>query len=111
MIGIYGVMSFTTSLRAHEIGVRIALGAKRDSIVRLIVGDGLRIGIPGVIAGLIAALLVTRYMCRMLYDVAPTDAFTFASLAIIALAATAAGTWLPARRAAAQDPARVLRGD
>lgn len=111
VIGIYGVMSFTTSLRAHEIGVRIALGAKRDSIVRLIVGDGLRIGIPGVIAGLIAAVLVTRYMARMLYDVAPTDAVTFATLAIVALAATAAGAWLPARRAAAQDPARVLRGD
>src|SRR6185312_3036991 len=109
VVGIYGVLAYSVTQRQQEMGVRLALGATRENILRLIVGQGLALALIGVAAGLFAALALTRVMASMLYDVSARDFTTFAltSLAFIAIALLA--SYLPARRATQADPTEALR--
>ena len=109
LIGIYGVIAYAVAQRTHEIGVRIALGAQRGQVVRLVVIEGMRVAAVGITVGLAAAFALTRLMASLLYDVKPTDPSTYAAVAA-ALAATAlAACCKPALQAAWLDPARALR--
>ncbi len=108
-IGIYGLISFTTSARTREIGVRLALGATRSNVVRMIVLQGLRLAIPGIMIGIVAALGLTRFIEHMLYGVRPTDPAVFLQLTILMLGIAALAAYLPARRAATADPVDTLR--
>ncbi len=110
-VGLYGVLSYLVSLRTREIGVRLALGAGRGTILRQVVAQGLTIALIGLAAGLGAALAATRYLESVLFEVATTDLATFAAvagvLAVVAIVASA----VPARRASGVDPLVALRAD
>lgn len=108
-VGLYGVLSTVVRQRTAEIGVRMALGAGREEIFHLVVGQGLRLSAIGVAAGVIGAFVLTRLMRAMLVGVKATDPATFGLVAILFLLVAAMASWLPARRAASLDPARALR--
>ena len=108
-VGLYGVLSTAVRQRTNEIGVRMALGAQRHSIFRLIVGQGLFLSALGVVTGLIAALILTRLMTTMLVGVKPTDPLTFVMMVLLFLVITTASSWVPANRAAEIDPNKALR--
>ena len=109
LIGIYGMIAYAVAQRTQEIGVRMALGAQRSQVVRLVVREGMRLVAVGIAVGLAAAFALTRLMASLLYDVKTTDPSTYAGVAA-ALAATAlAACCKPALRAAWVDPARALR--
>jgi predicted permease len=110
-VGLYGVLSTVVRQRTAEIGVRVALGAAPSGIFQLIVGHGLRLSAVGVLAGLIAALGLTRVMDSMLVGVKPTDPITFAGMALLFLLIAAISSYLPARRAAGLDATVALRGE
>jgi len=107
--GLYGVLSTAVQQRTSEIGVRMALGAAPNQILHLVVGQGLRMSAIGVAAGLIGAFMLTRLLRAMLVGVKATDPATFVVVAILFLFVAAMASWLPARRAAALDPAHALR--
>jgi putative ABC transport system permease protein len=109
IIGIYGVMTFSTSRRTSEIGVRMAMGAKRTDVVTMILRDGIGLSVAGIALGIGGALLLTRFMVHMLYGVTPTDFTTFAAIALVMLIVSAAAAALPAYRAATADPLASLR--
>lgn len=111
VVGIYGAMSYSVARRTHEIGLRMALGAERSDVLRLVVGAGLRMAATGMAVGLAGALLVTRVLKAFLYGVEPTDRITFCVVCAILGAAAFIASYLPARRAAAVDPMIALRGD
>ncbi|MGB7684016.1 MAG: FtsX-like permease family protein, partial [Candidatus Acidiferrales bacterium] len=108
-LGIYGVLSYTVTQRFREIGVRIALGAQRKDVLRLIVGEGLRLAVIGAAGGAGVAFAITRGMSSLLFGVSATDPVTF--LAVIALVTLAAmlAAYIPARRAMRVDPMVALR--
>jgi len=109
LIGIYGVMSYMVTQRTREIGVRMALGAQRGEIVRLVVRQGMLVAVVGIVAGTVAALGLTRLMSSLLFHVKPDDPVTFAVVAV-GLAVTALmASWVPAFRAARVDPLSALR--
>ena len=108
-VGIYGVISYTVTQRTHEIGIRMALGAERISVLKLVVGDGLRLLLIGVGIGLAAALGVTRLMSSMLYGVRPTDLATFAAVSLLLATVAVLASYIPARRATKVDPMIALR--
>jgi predicted permease len=108
-VGLYGVLSTAVRQRTSEIGVRMALGAQRQSIFRLIVGQGLGLSAIGLGIGIIAALLLTRLMTTMLVGVKPTDPLTFVTMALFFLVIAATSSWVPANRAAGIDPNKALR--
>jgi putative ABC transport system permease protein len=107
-IGIYGVMAYTVSLRLREMGIRMALGAQRTDILRLVVGQGLGLAAIGVAAGLLGSLAVTHLMTKLLFGVSPTDPATFAGAALLLGAVAVLASFLPARRATEGDPAAAL---
>jgi predicted permease len=110
-VGIYGVMSYAVSKRAREIGVRMALGAKPSEVLRRIVGQGMTVAAAGAVAGIAAALMLTRLMRSLLYGVPPTDLVTYAAVAAGLLAIALVASYVPARRAARIDPAAALRAE
>jgi putative ABC transport system permease protein len=110
-VGIYGVMSYSVSRRTHEIGIRIALGAERSSVLRLVVGQGTRVAAIGAVAGVIAAFALTRMMSKLLYGIAPSDPITFVVVTVVLCAVAVVASYLPARRAARIDPLAALRSD
>ena len=111
MTGIYGVLSFLVSKRAREIGIRVALGAGRANVLRLVVGEGAAWALIGIAAGLGCALALTRLLAGELYGVSATDPATFVAAAVLLFTVTLAACYLPARRALRVDPVFVLRAE
>jgi predicted permease len=108
-VGIYAILHFSVSQRRREFGVRLALGATRPDLFRLIVGQGLRPPAIGVAAGLFGAYVVTHVIEHLLFQVSPTDPVTFAGVAALLMAVALAASWIPARRATRIDPIAALR--
>jgi len=110
-VGIYGVMALAVSARTREIGIRIALGADRGRVQRLVVGEGVALAAIGTIVGLGGALVSTRVLRSLLFDLTPSDPVTYVTIVGVLGAAAIAASWIPARRAARVDPVVALRSD
>jgi len=108
-VGVYGVVSYSCSLRVHEFGVRMALGAERLDLFRLVIGQGVILALLGVGVGIGGALLLTRLLSSMLYEVKPTDPLTLIAVALILAAVALLASYIPARRATKVDPMTALR--
>ncbi len=108
-IGIFGVMSYSVAQRTHEIGIRVALGAQREQVLRLVVGQGLGLAIIGTAGGLAGAFALTRYLRTLLFNVSPTDWLTFTLVPLLLCAVALAASYFPARRAMRVDPMQALR--
>jgi putative ABC transport system permease protein len=108
-VGIYGVASYSVSQRVQEIGVRIALGAKPGSVVALVVRQGVRPAVIGLLVGVVLALGLSRILTKLLFGVGPRDPLSFAAVAAVLLGVAIVASYLPARRAARVDPASALR--
>jgi putative ABC transport system permease protein len=110
-LGIYGVLAYAVTQRRQEIGVRVAMGATPRSVLGLVVGKGMLLAGVGVLAGVGGAVLLTRSMQTVLYDIRPSDPVTFLEVVLVLLGASLLASWLPARRALAIDPVNALRSD
>jgi predicted permease len=108
-IGIYGVVSYVVSRRTQEIGIRMALGASRGNVLGMVLGQGARMALLGVLGGLVASLVFTRVMSDMLYGVTPRDPVTFVAVPLLLTGMALLACYLPARRAARLDPMHALR--
>jgi putative ABC transport system permease protein len=111
VVGVYGVMSYFVQQQLRDIGIRMALGAQPSSVVRMVVGHGMRVVALGVLAGIGGGLALTRFLSSLLFEVAATDTRTFAAVSTLMLVVALLACLLPARRAAGVDPARILRQD
>ena len=109
--GIYGLMAYTVTQRRREIGVRMALGAERRDVLRLVLTRALRIVVAGLIVGLAGAVGVTRVLQRFLFGVTPTDPIVFTIVTLLLMAVGLMAAWLPARRASRIDPWAALRAE
>jgi len=110
-LGVFGVLASSVSQRQRELGVRIALGAKPGDVYRLVLGEGARLAVAGLAAGAALALIVTRALSALLYEVSANDPATFASAALLLFTVAAAAGYLPARRATRVDPVEALRAE
>jgi ABC-type antimicrobial peptide transport system permease subunit len=108
-VGIYGVVSYLVGQRTHEIGVRIALGAQRSDVMRLVLGEGAKMALVGVVAGLAAAFGLTRLMANQLFGVTAHDPLTYAAVAVLLMLVALFACYVPARRAVRLDPVAALR--
>ena len=110
-LGVYGVISYSVSQRTRELGIRIALGASHERVVRLVLGQGFALTIAGVALGLVGASWLTRLLSALLFGVRPTDAATFGAVAVVLLGIASLASYLPARRAARVDPVIAMRAE
>jgi putative ABC transport system permease protein len=110
-IGVYGVIAYGVTQRTHEIGVRVALGARATDVLRLVVGRGVTLTGIGVLIGILGAVAVTRVTATMLFDVSPTDPLSFVGVSVFLIAVSALASYIPARRATRVDPLEALRHD
>jgi len=108
-IGIYGLMAYSVAQRTQEIGIRIALGAEAGQVRRMVVTQGMRLAVAGVILGLVAAWLLTRVMASFLYEVQARDPAVFIVMPLVLTIVSLIAVWLPARRASTVSPLTALR--
>ena len=108
-IGLYGTLAYRVSRRTPEIGVRIALGAQRSSVMWLVTREGLLLILPGIVLGVLAALASTKIIANQLFGVSANDWLTFTAMALLLLAVALLACWIPARRATRVDPMVALR--
>ena len=109
MVGVYGLMAYTVTQRTHEMGVRIALGADRSDVMKLVLGRGIRLTVMGIAFGLAMALVVTRFLSKLLFNVSQTDTATFVAVSVCLGAVALLASYIPARRAMQVDPMVALR--
>jgi ABC-type antimicrobial peptide transport system permease subunit len=110
-IGLYGVLAYAVGQRTREIGIRLALGARRGEVLRMVMAHAGRLSIAGIALGLVAAVLASRVLRSQLFEVAPTDVITYVAVAAALLIVSLVASFLPARRAARIDPLAALRHD
>jgi predicted permease len=110
-LGLYGLISHSVKQRTHEIGIRIALGATRGKVLRILIRQGLRLVLIGLVAGLAAAFAITRVLSSVLYDVKATDLLTFGGVSLLLAGVALLASYIPARRAASIEPMQALRSE
>ena len=108
-VGLYGVMSYSVAQRTQEVGLRMALGAQRRDVMKLVVGQGMKLALGGVALGLLVSVGLTRLMAKLLFEVSATDSTTFAVIAGLLILVALLACWIPARRATKVDPMIALR--
>jgi len=108
-IGIYGILSWTVAQRTREVGVRIALGADRSTVVRMVTRQGLQLGVAGVVVGLVAAGGLSRFLRSLLYEISAVDPATYAAVAVLFIATAGLACWIPAHRASRIEPTEALK--
>jgi ABC-type antimicrobial peptide transport system permease subunit len=111
VIGIYGVIAYVVAQRSREIGIRMALGAKRHDVRTMFLRQGLGLSAVGIAIGLVVALALTRFLSSLLFGIGPTDAVCYIAAIVVILAAAALASYLPARRASAIDPMQTLKAE
>jgi hypothetical protein len=110
-VGLYGVIAYSASRRTREIGIRVALGARRSDVLGLVARDGVRLVSLGVVVGLLLAVAATRLLAGLLFGLSPLDGVTFAGMSALFVVVALVASYLPARRAAASDPMVALRAE
>jgi putative ABC transport system permease protein len=108
-VGIYGVISYAVSLRTRELGIRMALGAARKDVLQMVLRQGLKLAATGLVVGLVASVVFTRFLTSLLFQVKPADALTMLAVVVTLVAVASLANYLPARRASRLDPNEALR--
>src|SRR5262249_35496614 len=108
-VGLYGVLAYVVTQRTQEIGIRLALGARKANVLSLVITQGMKLVLVGTVVGILAALALTQLMRNLLYQIQPNDPLTFVGVTILLVAVALLACWLPARRAARVEPMVALR--
>src|SRR5688500_12049545 len=108
-VGLYGVVAYAVSQRTQEIGLRMAIGAQRQDVLRMVLSGGMKLAVAGIVLGVVAALALSRYLQSLLFGVTPLDPWSYVATAGVLLAVSALACYVPARRATTVDPLVALR--